>query len=233
MELNAGAMMKPVHQSQPLITRRAALAASGAGVAALWLPESVHAQHESPRETDLRRILSGMTLADKVGQLLMAYLEPQTLAEKIDRYRCGSLLVWGNLQGVDVRGLCDLTNRAQTLSLERRKLPLWLHGHSQGLGWRPGWLRHAARVATPVDAEKAAELFGRRWRAVGLHNLPEPTLNVPLYGTGIMPANARRRGDCGVRLSLHHQRRNGDARQGLRPPPEGCGGWTSLAAATR
>ena len=77
MELNAGAMMKPVHQSQQQITRRAALAASGAGVAALWLPESVHAQHESPSETNLRRILSGMSLADKVGQLLMAYLEPR------------------------------------------------------------------------------------------------------------------------------------------------------------
>ncbi|MCY2996079.1 MAG: hypothetical protein NTY19_50760 [Planctomycetota bacterium] len=65
-------MMKSVHQSQPQITRRAALAASGAGVAAVWLPESVRGQQETPSETDLRRILSGMTLADKVGQLLMA-----------------------------------------------------------------------------------------------------------------------------------------------------------------
>jgi beta-N-acetylhexosaminidase len=48
-----------------------------------------------------------------------------------------------------------------------------------------GWLGHAAQVATPAAAEKAAEIFGRRWRAVGLHNLPEPTLNVPLYKTGI------------------------------------------------
>jgi beta-N-acetylhexosaminidase len=181
-------MMKPVNQSRQLVTRREALAAGGAGVAALLLPESGRAQQETPSRTDLRRVLSGMTLADKVGQLLMAYLEPKTLEEKITRYRCGSLLVWGNLPDVDALGLCDLTNRAQALSLERRKMPLWLHGYSPGLGWRPGWLRHAARVATPLDAEKAAEIFGRRWRAVGLHNLPEPTLNVPLYETGIMLA---------------------------------------------
>jgi beta-N-acetylhexosaminidase len=180
--------MTAVNPSTQLVTRREALATGGAGAATLLLAESVRGQQESSSRTDLRAILSGMTLADKVGQLLMAYLEPKALEEKIDRYRCGSLLVWGNLKDMDALALCDLTNRAQTLSLERRKMPLWLHGHSQGLGWRPGWLGHAARVATPVDAEKAAEIFGRRWRAVGLHNLPEPTLNVPLYDTGIMPA---------------------------------------------
>ena len=78
-----------------------------------------------------------------------------------------------------------MTNRAQALSLAHRKLPLWLHGYTQGLGHRMGWLGHAARASTPAAAEKAAEIFGRRWRAVGLHNLPEPTLNVPLYETGI------------------------------------------------
>jgi beta-N-acetylhexosaminidase len=127
-------------------------------------------------------------LADKVGQLLMAFLDAESLEKKIGKYRCGSLLVWGNLKDIGSAGLCDLTNRAQTLSLQHRKMPLWLHGHSQGLGWRPGWLRHAAQVATSADAQKAAEIFGRRWRSVGLHNLPEPCLNVPLYDTGIMLA---------------------------------------------
>jgi len=135
---------------------------------------------------NLRDVLSEMTVADKVGQLLMANLDSETLEEKIGRYRCGSLLVWGNLNGMDVRGFCDLTNRAQALSLEHRKMPLWLHGYTSGLGWRPGWLGHAARMAGPAEAENAAAIFGRRWRAVGLHNLPEPCLNVPLYDTGIM-----------------------------------------------
>ena len=77
------------------------------------LPEAVWGQQDSRSRPELRAILSRMTLADKVGQLLMAYLEPIALEEKIDRYRCGSLVVWGNLPGVDALGLCDLTNRAQ------------------------------------------------------------------------------------------------------------------------
>jgi beta-glucosidase-like glycosyl hydrolase len=178
-------MMKPVNSSRQLVTRREALAAGGAGLAAALLPEAVHGQQSTRSRMDLQAILSRMTLADKVGQLLMAYLEPTTLEEKIVRYRCGSLLVWGNLKNLDALGLCDLTNRAQALSLARRRLPLWLHGYSQGLGHRMGWLGHAAKTSTPAAAERAAEIFGRRWRAVGLHNLPEPTLNVPLYKTGI------------------------------------------------
>ena len=104
-----GAMMTPVNSSRQRVTRRKALAAGGAGLAAVLLPEAVRGQQGTRSETDLRAILSRMTLADKVGQLLMAYLEPRALEEKIDRYRCGSLLVWGNLPGVDVLGLCDLT----------------------------------------------------------------------------------------------------------------------------
>lgn len=151
-------------------------------------PALVRAQQGMTGRPDLRSILSRMTVADKIGQLLMANLDAETLEEKIGRYRCGSLLVWGNLKGANRRGLCELANRAQILSLQHRKTPLWLHGYSPGLGWHPGWLRHAARTASPAEAEKAAEVFGRRWRAVGLHNLPEPCLNVPLYDTGIMLA---------------------------------------------
>ncbi len=168
-----------------LVTRREALTAGGAVALSLALPRRVSAQYNRNAEPDLRAVLSGMTLADKVGQLLMAYLEPRTLEEKIERYRCGSLLVWGNLPDADALALCELANRAQTLSLGRRKLAIWLHGYSQGLGHRMGWLGHAAKTSSPAEAEKAAEIFGRRWRAVGLHNLPEPTLNVPLYNTGI------------------------------------------------
>lgn len=180
--------MKPINLSREFLTRRDALAASGAVAIGLSLPKLVSARQEERREPDLRAILSRMTPADKVGQLLMANLDAQTLEKKIDHYRCGSLLVWGTLKGLDARGLCDLTNRAQALSLKHRKMPLWLHGYSQGLGHRMGWLGHAARVSTPAETEKAARIIGRRWRAVGLHNLPEPTLNVPLYDTGIQMA---------------------------------------------
>ncbi len=179
---------KPSVQPRRLPTRREALIAGGAGVAAAFLPGSVRGAPDIRSLTDLGAILSRMTLEDKVGQLLMAYLEPATLQEKIIRYRCGSLLIWGNLKDVDAADLCELTNRAQALSLQHRKLPLWIHGYSAGLGYHPGWLAHAAKASAAAAAEKAAEILGRRWRAVGLHNFPGPGLNVPLHKTGIMMA---------------------------------------------
>ncbi len=75
------------------ITRRDALAASAAVAIGSALPTLVTAQREQRSESKLRRILSRMTLADKVGQLLMAYLDAETLDKKIGDYRCGSLLV--------------------------------------------------------------------------------------------------------------------------------------------
>ena len=115
----------------------------------LTLPNSVIAKRNKRNEAEFRGILSRMTLDEKVGQLLMAYLDAETLENQIENYRCGTMLVWGNLKGVDARGLCERTNRAQALSLRHRKLPLWIHGYLPGLGWRPGWLQHASRVATP------------------------------------------------------------------------------------
>lgn len=180
--------MKSSIPSRRMFTRRQALIFGGLGMATTLLPESVRGQQSGRSRPDLGAILARMTPADKVGQLLMAYLEPKGLEEKIVRYRCGSLLVWGNLRNVDALGLCELTNRAQALSLQHRKLPLWLHGYSAGLGFHAGWLGHAAKTSTAAAAEKAAEILGRRWRAVGLHNLPGPQLNVPLHKTGIMMA---------------------------------------------
>lgn len=145
-------------------------------------------QRPARPDRDLQAILAGMTVADKVGQLLMPYLDPDTLEEAIGRYRCGTMLLWGNLGPIDPRDVCDLANRAQDLSLKVRRLPLWLHGFAPGLGWERGWLGKVARQASPAEVTQAAEILGRRWRAVGLHNLPEPTVNVPLYDTGIMQA---------------------------------------------
>ena len=79
-------MMRPVNSSRQRVTRREALAAGGAGPAAALLPEAVHGQQSTRSGKDLQAILSRMTLADKVGQLLMAYLEPTTLEEKTVRW---------------------------------------------------------------------------------------------------------------------------------------------------
>jgi beta-glucosidase-like glycosyl hydrolase len=121
--------------------------------------------------------------------LLMAPLNEVTMESYLKDYHCGSLIVWGNITPIrDVRELCALTNKAQTLSLKHRSLPVWLHGFIPGLGWEYDWARNAAQRSVGVeDVQQAAAIFGRRWRAVGLHNLPQPCLNVLMYPTGIMP----------------------------------------------
>jgi|GEM_PF-1432038 len=132
-------------------------------------------------------ILARMTTDQKIGQVLMAPLDPETYETMIRRFHCGSLIVWSpKADTQSVPSLIDLINEAQTVTLQERGIPFWMHGCISGLGWRPAWLASAARNVGTDEAREAAAIFGRRWRAVGLHNLPEPFLNVPLFPTGIM-----------------------------------------------
>jgi len=134
-----------------------------------------------------RDILARMTTRQKVGQLLMAPLDVTNYETMLGEYCCGSLIVWNPKGDTEYAlSMSELANRAQVLSLEQRGLPFWLHGCCGGLGWRPGWLTQAVHNASSDEAEAVAAIFGRRWRAVGFHNMPEPTLNVRLFDTGIM-----------------------------------------------
>lgn len=140
---------------------------------------------------------SDITLARKVGMLLMAPLHEDRLDDLVVRFGCGSLLTWsgafGDTSPEDIDAFCGLLNRAQTLSLEHRGVPLWLHGMPPKViaGREEGWLGRAAGASVdPARVERAAELVGRRWRALGVHNIPEPTLNVPLFDTGILMQSA-------------------------------------------
>jgi len=137
--------------------------------------------------------ISGMPLERKVGMLLMAPLYADRLEDLVGRFGCGSLLTWGGAFGdtapESIDEFCSLMNRVQKISMERRGLPVWLHGmpHQAIAGREEGWLRNAAeRGIDPERAERAAKLLGLRWRALGVHNIPEPTLNVPLFETCIL-----------------------------------------------
>ncbi len=135
----------------------------------------------------INTILSRMTLEQKAGTILITMLDEPHLEELLRRYYCGAFLVWGEVKGGhDPDHLCTLSNRVQQLSLEYRGLPAWLHGWIPGLGWRPQWQAEVVNRASLEEVEKAGAIFGSRWRAVGWHNLPIPTLNVHLYDTGIM-----------------------------------------------
>ncbi|MHB9110389.1 MAG: glycoside hydrolase family 3 N-terminal domain-containing protein [Armatimonadota bacterium] len=132
-------------------------------------------------------VLARMTTRQKVGHLLMAPLDAANYETMLGEFCCGSLIVWSpksEQQFADPLGA--LVNQAQAVSLAERGLPVWMHGCTGGLGWRPGWLTQAARNASPEETEAVANIFGKRWRAVGLHNCPEPVLNVRLFDTGIM-----------------------------------------------
>ena len=74
LEVQAATMRSRTH-SKRRITRREALAAAGAVAMGLSQRKLVLAQLQRRNETNLHGILSRMTQADKVGQLLMAYLD--------------------------------------------------------------------------------------------------------------------------------------------------------------
>ncbi|NQT91612.1 MAG: hypothetical protein HQ559_02540 [Lentisphaerae bacterium] len=137
---------------------------------------------------------SEMSLKQRVGMLLMAPLYEDRLEELLDRFACGSLLTWsggfGEATRESVQEFCALMNRAQELSLKFKNMPLWLHGqpHEKLAGRKGNWLRRAAEAKVDLTRiEHAASLLGQRWRVLGVHNIPEPTLNVQLYDTCILP----------------------------------------------
>jgi beta-N-acetylhexosaminidase len=137
--------------------------------------------------------IASIPIHRKVGMLLMAPLYADCMDELIGKFGCGSLLSWGGEFGDsspdNIPEFCALMNRVQELSQQHRGLPTWIHGwpHQAIAGRRQGWLGRAAANDTDAErVERAAQLIGRRWRALGVHNIPEPTLNVPMHETGIL-----------------------------------------------
>jgi len=116
--------------------------------------------------------------------VLMPAFDPQRVADTVTGISAGCLILWGADVG-GPRHMAELTNRAQQASLKHRGLPLWIHGYTAKMGWDGRWQAALATVASTGEVERAAAVFGRRWRAAGLHNFPGPTLNVPVHDTCI------------------------------------------------
>lgn len=130
-------------------------------------------------------LIAQMSLEQKVGQLLMLAFDEGSLEEGLTELHAGSLIVWKQ----NVRGpgeLAALANRIQTINASKRELPVWLHGFAEDLGWSGAWHASLPTVATLEEVERLSAIFGRRWRSVGLHNFPAPTLNVVRHETNIM-----------------------------------------------
>ena len=75
--------------------------------------------------TDVDALVHGMTLEQKIGQLLMLAFDEGTLDEAVTRLHAGWLIVWKrNVHGPRETG--ELTNRIQQMSLPHWGMPLWL-----------------------------------------------------------------------------------------------------------
>lgn len=128
-----------------------------------------------------------MTLEENVGQLLALHYDYNSLDEQIIQMKPGCLFFWDKTKGVQSpRDMAKLANRIQQLSLLHLKRPIWLHGFDSILGWSGAWQASLPMIANVAEVEQIGRIFGRRWRAVGLHNFPAPTLNVSLHKTCIM-----------------------------------------------
>lgn len=126
-------------------------------------------------------IASDMTLEEKVGQLLM--VPPQE--DVIRRVRAGTVIVLDHhvdSENQAQKFVADL----QAQNAESSRVPLWIHGFVHQKEW--SGLRDGA-IAESGTVEQAEDQFfelGRRWRSVGFHTYPSPTVNVPKYGECIM-----------------------------------------------
>jgi len=143
--------------------------------------------------TNHETILKQLSLPQKVGMLLMAPLVADRLDDLLGRFYCGSLLNWGKGGFGETRcatpeAFRALNNRVQELSLQHRGLPVWLHGRpGEFAGMTEGvWLREAAEKHVDTrEVENVARSLGEHWRSLGMHNMPEPPVNVPRFETCI------------------------------------------------
>ena len=181
-------------------TRRALLAATAGTGAALALGGEAQAYNPRPYDSDarLRRIVAGMTLEEKVGQLFvmrvyghsatapdqadidanLAEIGVRTAAELIARYRVGGIIYFSWAHNTrDPHQIAGLSNGIQKASLGLpRGLPLLIstdqeHGIVARVG-KPATLLPGAMAlganGSRTDARTAGSISGAELRALGI-----------------------------------------------------------------
>ncbi len=201
-----------------LMTTSAALAAMGVRMHASALqafrrPASPFARFDA----QARALLKGMTLEEKVGQMIQAEFSALKDPADVQKYFLGSLLAGGNGDPKSGNTLLDWTNaydafQAQSLKT-RLRIPLIfgvdaLHGHNNVLGAvifphnvGLGCTRNASLV------ERAARVTAEEMRATGVNWAFAPCVTVPrddrwgraYEGYGEAPDLARLLGEAAVR----------------------------------
>jgi len=124
-----------------------------------------------------------MTLEDKVGQLLMVV--PRE--DLVRRVHAGTVVLMD--RDVDSESETrQLTADLQRWNAETSRVPLWVHGFITTKEWAGPRDGQIAQRCALQDAEELCYELGRRWRHLGLHTYPSPTVNVPIHETCIMRA---------------------------------------------
>ncbi|WP_372351402.1 glycoside hydrolase family 3 protein [Streptomyces sp. KL116D] len=196
------------------ISRRTLLAAATTGAAALSLPGTATAQAATDRDRTLKKIISGMSLEEKVGQLFvmrvyghsatapdqadidanLKEIGVRTAAEMIAKYKLGGIIYFAWAHNVrDPHQIADLSNGIQQVGLQQpSRIPLLIstdqeHGIVARVG-KPATLFPGAMAlgagGSRSDARKAGQIAGAELRAVGIRQDYAPDADV-----NVNPAN--------------------------------------------
>ncbi len=195
-------------------SRRTLLAATAGTGAALALGGEAHPSDRHDSDARLRRIISRMTLEEKVGQLFvmrvyghsatapdqadidanLKEIGVRTAAELIAKYRVGGIIYFAWAHNTrDPHQIADLTNGIQRASLAQpRGLPVLIstdqeHGIVARVG-KPATLLPGAMAlgagGSRTDAPTAGRIAGAELRAMGIRQDYAPVADV-----NVNPAN--------------------------------------------
>ncbi|MBO1334175.1 glycoside hydrolase family 3 protein [Streptomyces sp. VRA16 Mangrove soil] len=196
------------------LSRRTLLAAATAGVAATALSTAPARAAAQPSDQALKKIISGMSLEEKVGQLFvmrvyghsatapdqadidanLKEIGVRTAAEMIDKYKLGGIIYFAWAHNVrDPHQIADLSNGIQQAgSRQPSRIPLLIatdqeHGIVCRVG-KPATLFPGAMAlgagGSHSDARKAGQIAGAELRAIGIVQDYAPDADV-----NVNPAN--------------------------------------------
>jgi beta-N-acetylhexosaminidase len=209
---STGSTARPSRPLRP--SRRTVLAASAGVSAALAAGTSSYAADVRPDDKELRTLISGMTLEEKVGQLFvmrvyghsatapdqadidanLKEIGVRTAAELIAKYRVGGIIYFAWAHNTrDPHQIAGLSNGIQKASLEQpRGLPVLVstdqeHGIVARVG-KPATLFPGAMAlgagGSRADARTVGRIGGAELRAIGIRQDYSPVADV-----NVNPAN--------------------------------------------
>lgn len=165
--------------------RRELLQLSALAATGMVLPRSAHAQDvEGERLAKVERLLSGLTLDEKIGQMMMSYPP----LDKTGPVPVGSVIFLGNL----LKSEAPVVERIESLQA-RSKIPLLIAADVEGgklnkLSFLPGLESVPSNRALAAEGEAAAREWGRKVGAgmlrLGINMALAPVLDVA--GSGMM-----------------------------------------------